>query len=320
MNQKISPGLVVGLVLVAAALSHFAAAVSAASFRLNASAQEAEVEKKDGKKDEKKSSLPSEPTFDKSNPATYGKQIAEYKDQVDQGWVDEISQGSMTLFDADGDSVRRTFTRMVYERVKEGDKIIIKFSTPAEIKGVTALTHENPGSTDDNWLYLPSNKRVRRISGANNTASFQGTEFTYEDLANLDPREYDWRFLEETELDRGGKKIPVYKVEAKPTYKDTGYSRLLIYVHRDHWRQERAEFFDLAGKHLKTRDSTGWNHIHGRFWREKNLEMTNHQTGKKTVLDQQRQFLDLSRYKSKKTGKPRKGLKESFFTTRAIQS
>lgn len=272
-----------------------------------------------------KAPMPEVPTWTPDNAEAYGLQIALHADAVASGWVDEVMKGTMTLYDADGDSVRRTFSRMVLEEPKEapgsGDKLIIKFLSPAEIKGVSALTHENVGGSDDNWLYLPANKRVRRISGANNTASFQGTEFTYEDLANLDPREFDWRFYEETTLKREGEAeaTPVFKLEAKPTYSDTGYARLVVYYHTETFRQERVEYYDLAGKHLKTRNSSEWRHTHDRFWRQFMIDMTNHQTGKRTTLKVERQFLDLSRYTSKKTGKARANLKESGFTTRALQ-
>lgn len=270
---------------------------------------------------EDKARMPAAPAFTPDDPVAYGAQIAAHADATASGWVDEVMQGTMTLFDADGDSVRRTFTRMVLEEPVEGDKLIIKFLSPAEIKGVSALTHENVGSSDHSWLYLPANKRVRRISGANNTASFQGTEFTYEDLANLDPREFEWRFSEVTTLKRPGEEAetPVFKLTAKPTYDDTGYSRLVVYYHRENFRQERVEYYDLAGKHLKTRESGEWHLAHDRFWRQFIVDMENHQTGKRTTLKVDRQFLDLSRYTSKKTGKARTNLSTEQFTTRALK-
>ena len=264
--------------------------------------------------------VPAAPTFSVEEPKVYGRQIAEHADLYDRGWRDEVVQGTMTLFDGDGDSVRRAYTRMALENFTDGDKFIVKFVSPAEIKGVAALTHENSGSSDDNWLYLPSTKRVRRISGANNTASFQGTEFTYEDLSNLDHAEYEWRFQEETELQRDGAPLKVLKLDAKPTYSDTGYSRITVYYSQEHWRQERIEYYDKAGQLLKTRDTRGWKLVHGRFWRAGEVEMINHQTGKKTTLDQSRRFLNLSLYKSSRTGKPRPNLGDDQFTTRAIQS
>lgn len=263
--------------------------------------------------------VPDVPAFTTSDAAVHGKEIAQYADLYDQGWKDEVAKGRMTLYDAGGDSVERVFSRMVYERAKEGDKLIIRFLAPAEIKGVSALTFENPGSSDDNWLYLPSTKRVRRISGANNTASFQGTEFTYEDLANLDPSEYEWRLLGEEDLDRDGEKVPVYRLEAKPTYKDTGYSRLVVHIHRERWTQERIDYFDKSGTLLKTREGKQWKLHHGRFWRAKELDMVNHQTKKRTTLVLQLHLVDVGRHKSKKTGKARKSLAESAFTTRALE-
>ena len=263
--------------------------------------------------------VPPVPTFDAADPVAHGRAVAEYADRYDAGWVDEVSQGRMTLYDAGGDSVERRYSRMIHERFEEGDKLIIRFLAPAEIKGVSALTFENPGSSDDNWLYLPSPKRVRRISGANNTASFQGTEFTYEDLSNLDPREYEWRLLGEEDLERDGEKVPVYRLDARPTYADTGYSRLVVHINRTTWGQERIEYFDKSGTLLKTRESGDWKQFHDRFWRPQTFDMTTHQTGRRTVLVNEKQFVDVGRYKSSKTGKPRKNLSESIFTTRALQ-
>ena len=263
--------------------------------------------------------IPPLPEFTKSDPDAYGTELALYQDSYDQGYVDEVLSGTMTLYDGDGDSVRRAFSRLLYERPGEGHKLITKFLSPAEIKGVAALTHENPGSSDDSWLYLPANKRVRRISGANNSASFQGTEFTYEDLGTLDPREYEWRFLEETTLEKDGESVPVFKLRARPTYDDTAYSHLIVYFHTTGWRRERTEFFDKSGKHLKTLEFGKWQHTHDRFWRPLAMDMSNHLTGKRTTLDVKAYLVDLKRYKSSKTGKARTNLTEDMFTTRALE-
>lgn len=262
--------------------------------------------------------IPEVPTFTTDDANRYGYEIAEYADRYNTGWVDEIWQGRMELFDSHGDSVQRHVLRMLLEG-SDGDKSIVKFMSPAEIKGVAALTHEHPGTSDDNWLYLPATKRVRRISGANKTASFQGTEFTYEDLSTLDLGDFDWTFAEESTLDKDGESLPVYVVEARPNYRDTGYSRLRIYYHRDHWRQERIEYFDKAGVHSKTSIASGWQHMHGRYWRSFNQDMVNHQTGKRTSLSFDKVFLNLSLYTSQRTGKPRANLNDEVFTTRALE-
>lgn len=264
--------------------------------------------------------VPKVPRFTKDDPHVYGRQLAQYADLYDTGWKDEILKGRMTLFDRSGDSVIRSFVRTIYEKRKAdgGDKVIIKFLKPAELAGVTALTFENPGSSDDNWLWLPASKRTRRISGANNTASFQGTEFTYEDLSSIDPSEYEWRFMAEVMLERGTEHTPTYKLTATPTYKDTGYSRIVLYIHREQWRHEQIEYYDKAGQLLKTWDATSWQYFHNRFWRSMRLEISNHQTGKRTLLEIGSQQVSLHRYTHPRTGKPRTNLAEALFTTRAI--
>ncbi len=264
--------------------------------------------------------VPPLPKLEKDDPREYGNQLANYADLYDSGWRDEVLKGRMTLFAASGDSVVRSFARMTYESRdrRKGNKIVVKFLQPAEIAGVAALTFENPGSSDDSWLWLPSSKRTRRISGANNTASFQGTEFTYEDLGDVDPTEYDWRFLEETTLKRGSESIPVYKLRARPTYRDTGYSSLVVYINKEHWRHERIEYYDKTQRRLKSRDSSEWQLFHGRFWRAKRVEMTNHLTGKRTLLEIQTHQVSLHRYKNPRTGRARPNLTEELFTTRSL--
>lgn len=256
--------------------------------------------------------------FNPENPKLYGKQLLEHSDQQLQGWKDEIVAGKMHLFDANEQSVLRSFKRFGLERFGFGDKSIVRFTSPADIKGVSALNYENSGGSDDNWLYLPSTKKVRRISGANNTASFQGSEFTYEDLNELDPNEYQWTFLEETELDLDGESVPVYKIEGVPTYRDTAYSHLLVYLSKNHWYQTKVEYYDKSGTHLKTKTSTQWQAFHERYWRALHVEMANHQTGKRTVLAFSDYRVDLSQYDSKRTGKKRRNLDEALFTKRAL--
>ena len=261
--------------------------------------------------------VPKVPEFDTSNPETYGRQLADYADLYDTGWYDSYAKSKMTLIAANGDSVVRNSVQLILEK-DIGDKSIVRFLSPAEIKGVAALTHEHPDATDDNWLYLPATKRVRRISGANKTASFQGTEFTYEDLSNRIVRKYGWKYLGDGEVEVDGATEKVFKLEARPLYENTGYSKLVIHLNQTKWRQEKIEFFDKAGRLLKVLTGTDWKHRHNRFWRPQVLTMDNVQTKKKTIIKSEAQLLNLKLYKSKRTGKPRKNMNDEMFTTRAL--
>jgi hypothetical protein len=269
-----------------------------------------------------------EPTFNTVDANLDGKQLLKNAEHKLSGWKDELVSGDMHLFDAKGRGVARSFQRIGLEgaylegqalnNVRHGDKSIIKFTAPADIKGVSALNYENSGGSDDNWLYLPSTRKVRRISGSNNTASFQGSEFTYEDLNDLDPEEYQWRFIEETTLVIDNETVAVFKIAGVPLYQDTGYSRITVYLSKADHYQTKVEYYDKSGAHLKTRTSSKWKKFHGRFWRAFNVDMSNHITGKKTILSFSHYLVDLSQYISKKTGKPRDNLNESLFTKRAL--
>ncbi|MEM9070905.1 MAG: outer membrane lipoprotein-sorting protein [Myxococcota bacterium] len=261
--------------------------------------------------------VPSVPSFP-SDAARRGRAIADYADSFDQGWVDQYLQARMTLYDANGDTVRRQIRQMILEG-NDGDKSLVRFMTPAEVRGVGALIHEHPDSTDDSWLYLPATRRVRRISGANRTASFQGTEFTYEDLSGTIVRRYDWRFLRETTLRSDGQSAPVYELEARPNYANTGYQRLIFSIHKENWRVEKIQFFDRAGERLKTLTSSRWRQYHGRFWRARRLDMRNHQTGKRTLIESTSQFLNLSLYQ-RRDGSQRNNLNDQAFTRRALEN
>ena len=95
---------------------------------------------------------------------------------------------------------------------------------------------------------------MRRISGANKTASFQGTEFTYEDLSNRIVRKYDWKYLGDGEIDGRRRDEKTFQLEAKPRYENTGYSKLVIHLNQTKWRQEKIEFYDKAGRLLEGPD------------------------------------------------------------------
>jgi hypothetical protein len=255
--------------------------------------------------------------FATGNADTYGRQLAEYMDKFNSGWVDQYFKARMTLHDARGDKVVRAITQQVLEGSR-GDKSLVRFLSPAEIRGVAALVHERPRATDDSWLYLPSSRRVRRISGANRTASFQGTEFTYEDLSSLIIDKYRWKHLKDTSVRSDGKSARAFVLEARPTYADTGYSRLQVYVNQQNWRVERIEFFDKGKRKLKTLRYSSWTHLHNRFWRARRLEMANHQTKKRTVIEIGALFVDLSRY-PKKNGKSRDNLSAAQFSRAALE-
>lgn len=258
--------------------------------------------------------VPQLPSFKKGNAAAYGKQIATYVDARDTGWVDAYAKSKITIVNARGEKNSSQTTQLTLEGTN-GNKALVRYMSPVSVRGVAALTHEKHSATDDSWLYLPSSRRVRRISGANRTASFQGTEFTYEDLSTFVPSRYKWKFLKEESL----KGVTMLKVEAIPTYKNSGYSKLQFLFNSKDWRAEKIDFYDKGGRLLKVLRFSNWKLYHGRFWRPKKLDMHNQQNQKRSTVEVTTQFVNISKYQ-KKDGSARAGLKESAFTKRALEA
>ena len=81
-----------------------------------------------------------------------------------------------------GQESRRQLRVQVLEVSDDGDKSLFVFDEPRDVQGTAFLIHAHREDADDQWLYLPALKRVKRISSANRSGSFMGSEFAYEDM------------------------------------------------------------------------------------------------------------------------------------------
>ena len=162
----------------------------------------------------------------------------------------------------------------------DGDKGLSVFDEPRDVEGTAFLTYSHIEGNDDQWLYLPALKRVKRISSSNKSGPWMGSEFAYEDLSSFEVEKYDYKFLREDEID--GEKV--YVVESYPTYDNSGYSKTITWVDQEHFRVHRIEFFDQKGDALKTMEVSDFKQYLDKYWRGHKQVMTNHQTGKSTVV------------------------------------
>ena len=129
------------------------------------------------------------------SPEEKGLAIAIESDKRDLGYGDFEADGEMVLKDKGGRESRRVFRNMTFERADNGlgDLGVIVFEKPRDIRGTALLTHAQiEPSDDDQWLYLPSVKRVKRISSSNRTGKFVSSEFSYEDLGSQEVNDYTY--------------------------------------------------------------------------------------------------------------------------------
>ena len=212
-----------------------------------------------------------------------GRQIAEEADRRDLGWKDLRSASTMTLRNTQGQESKRSLRQNAYEINKkgQGDKSLIIFDSPKDIQGTALLSHTKILEADDQWLFLPSLKRVKRISSKNKSGPFVGSEFAYEDLLSQEVDKYDHTFLRTEKCGDW----TCFVIERIPLYEDSGYTKQVVWIDQDEYRVTRVDFYDRKNSLLKTLTYQGYKKHKDKFWRPDKMVMKNHQNGKTTDLD-----------------------------------
>ena len=221
-----------------------------------------------------------EPSIDTSDPGARGLAIAMAADKRDSGWKDWAAEAVMTLKNKHGQSSSRQMQLKALEQSSEGDKRIIYFETPRDVKGTAFLVHTKRKGSDDQWLYLPALKRVKRIASKNQSGPFVGSEFAYEDLSSQEVEKYTYKHLRDETYQ--GQMCHV--IERYPTDKASGYSRQIVWIDTQEYRQWKVDYYDRKDSLLKTLVSDGFQSYGEGFWRADRFFMENHQTGKTTEL------------------------------------
>ena len=217
---------------------------------------------------------------DDSSPEARGLQIAEEARARAQGFGNFTARQAMVLRNKQGQESRRQLRFKVLEVVDDGDKSIFVFDEPRDVKGTALLIHAHREGDDEQWLYLPALKRVKRISSANRSGSFMGSEFAYEDLSTQEVEKYTHRHLR----DEPCGELACTVSERVPVGKGSGYSRQLVWHDQDELRVWKVEYYDRKGTHLKTLTLGNYERYQDRFWQAGEMAMVNHVTGKSTDL------------------------------------
>jgi len=209
-----------------------------------------------------------------------GLEIAIEADKKDNGWHDQKSELLMILYNRQGQKSTRKMHNRALEIEGDGDKTMIIFDQPRDIKGTAFLTYTHSTRPDDQWLYLPGLERIKRISSNNKSGPFMGSEFAYEDLASQEVDKYTYKYIRDEKFD--GRDTFVF--ERYPTYKHSGYTKQIVYLDKEMYQALKVVFYDRKSSKLKTLLFQDY-HLHlEKYWRANKMRMINHQTGKSTDL------------------------------------
>jgi len=214
-------------------------------------------------------------------PEEKGLSIAQEADIRDLGFKDFTANMLMILKNKNGQESNREMRIKTLEVEADGDKNLFVFDNPKDVKGTAFLSFTHKFDNDEQWMYLPALKRVKRISSQNKSGSFMGSEFSYEDMSNPEVEKYTYKWIRDEVYDG----MESYVVESYPVDKDnSGYTRMLSWIDKSEYRFLKVEYYDRKTSHLKTMTISGYNQYAGKHWRADEFNMVNHQNGKSTQI------------------------------------
>jgi hypothetical protein len=158
-------------------------------------------------------------------------------------------------------------------------KALIRFTAPAEVKGVALLIVNHPDRASDQWMWTPAIARDRRIALQDRSTRFFGTDFSFEDLEERDVDQFDYRLTGEESIDGQ----PCWRIEARPRQTKTSqYTLSRVWIHKDHYVPLQYENFvkDQLARRMKGRDVEN---VQG-IWTARTLEMTDLRRKSRTTL------------------------------------
>jgi outer membrane lipoprotein-sorting protein len=213
-------------------------------------------------------------------PEEKGLAIAMEADLRDKGFGDSSATMKMILRNKQGDESTREVRVRSLEIEGDGDKSMSIFDSPADVKGTAFLTFSHVNTPDDQWLYLPALKRVKRIASKNKSGPFMGSEFAYEDISSDEVEKYTYKYLRDETLDG----IDTFVIERDPVDVNSGYTRQVVWIDKAEYRPQKIDYYDRKNDHLKTLTFHEYRQYLDKYWRAMRYEMVNHQTGKSTTL------------------------------------
>ena len=187
-------------------------------------------------------------------------------------------EGTLKVIDARNKIAEK---RWEYDRLgSHGDsKAMLKFTAPAEVKGVALLILNHPDRSSDQWMWIPANARERRIALQDRSTRFFGTDFSFEDLEERDVNQYDYKLLGEEAVDGA----PTWKIESRPRAgKASQYTSSVIWVRKDNYAPAKIDSF-TKDKLIRQLHYSDIQNVQG-IWTARKLEMFDVGRNSRTTL------------------------------------
>jgi hypothetical protein len=219
---------------------------------------------------------------------------------------DEDERILMQLINSRGKVKERWLASSTVKTAEGLNKTMLKFLEPGDIRGVGLLTWEHEDGGDDQWLYLPATRKVKRIVSGGKKNKFMGTDLSFEDLRPENLNIHDYNLLRSEELNGH----PHFVVEALPSTKqekkESGYGKRIFWIRSDIFFTTKTEYYDKRERLVKLGLSEDLVNVQGDIWRSNRTVMTELKSKHKTVMVTKERNLN-------------QGMSEGFFTNRNLK-
>ncbi|WP_334029902.1 outer membrane lipoprotein-sorting protein [Alteromonas sp. P256] len=206
--------------------------------------------------------------------------IAKERKQRDIGWGTTEANVTMVLRNSQGQEAQRELNVKSLEVSDDGDKALTVFNSPRDVKGTAFLSFSHALEPDEQWIYLPALKRVKRISSRNKSGPFVGSEFAFEDMTSYEVEKFSYEYIGEEEVNGE----VCFVLRQTPNYDYSGYTSQKVWIDKSHYRVQKIEFYDKKNALLKVLTPQEYKLYKDKFWRPMRSEMRNVQTRKSTYL------------------------------------
>jgi hypothetical protein len=180
-----------------------------------------------------------------------------------------------------GASNKVSIKRWEYRRIGSFgiSKAILRFTAPAEVKGVALLIVNHTDRASDQWMWTPAIERDRRIAAQDRSTRFFGTDFSFEDLEERDVDQYDYKLVGDDSIDGAA----CWKIESKPKQsKSSQYTSSLVWVRKDNYTAAQIESYS-KDRLIRRIHYTDIQNVTG-IWTPRTLEVYDANRKSRTVL------------------------------------
>lgn len=181
-------------------------------------------------------------------------------------------EGTLQVIGAEN---RVSTKRWIFERLGSfgQSKALLRFTAPAEVKGVALLIVNHPDRASDQWMWRPAIGREQRISLQDRSTRFFGTDFSFEDLEERDVNQFDYKLL--------ANDAAQWKIESRPR-KSSQYAYSYLWINEEHYTLIKAEMYNKAGL-ARVIDYRDFEQVHG-IWTARTTEVLDVKRKSRTIL------------------------------------